>query len=48
MVQGKTAEARAAWESAYAAMGEQIEYRRLVEAKLTAIGAAPAAGGAAR
>lgn len=42
MLQGKTAEARTAWEAAYAAMGDQLEYRRLVEAKLAAIGAAPA------
>ena len=41
--QGKAAEARAAYESAYKAMPETVEYRRLVEAKLTALGGAPAA-----
>lgn len=46
MLQGKTAEARTAWASAYAAMGDRLEYRRLIEAKLASIGAAPAAGGA--
>lgn len=46
--QGKPAEARAAYESAYKTMPETVEYRRLVEAKLTALGAAPAASGAAR
>lgn len=49
MAQGKTAEARAAWEAAWAAMDPALDYRRLVEAKLTAIGAAPAdTDGAAR
>lgn len=43
LAQGKKAEARAAFESAYQAMGERQDYRRLVEAKLTALGAAPAA-----
>ncbi|MBL8305951.1 MAG: tetratricopeptide repeat protein [Rubrivivax sp.] len=51
MLQGKKAEARNAWQVAYAAMSEKIEYRRLIDAKLTALGAAPgsatgAAGGA--
>lgn len=46
--QGKPAEARAAWEQAYRELAERLEYRRLVEAKLTAIGAAPAASGATR
>jgi predicted negative regulator of RcsB-dependent stress response len=44
--QGKAAEARAAYESAYKTMAPTLEYRRLVEAKLTALGAAPAASGA--
>jgi predicted negative regulator of RcsB-dependent stress response len=44
--QGKAAEARAAYESAYKSMAPTLEYRRLVEAKLTALGAAPAASGA--
>ncbi len=41
MLQGKTVEARAAWEAAFAAMGDRLEYRRLIEAKLASIGAAP-------
>lgn len=50
LLQGKKAEARAAYETAYAGMGDKIDYRRLVEAKLTALGAtvgAPAAPGPA-
>ncbi len=39
--QGKAAEAAAAYRSAYDAMAEDDAYRRLVEAKLTALGAAP-------
>ncbi len=35
--------ARAAYQSAYQAMDEREPYRRLIEAKLTALGAAPAA-----
>ena len=45
---GRHADAVAAYERAYKTMDEQAEYRRLVEAKLTALGAAPAASGAAR
>lgn len=44
--QGKKDEAKAAWQAAWKGMNEQVEYRRLVEAKLTAIGAAPAASAA--
>jgi predicted negative regulator of RcsB-dependent stress response len=47
LAQGKTAEARAAYEAAYKAMGERVDYRRLVEAKLTALGAAPMAAASA-
>jgi predicted negative regulator of RcsB-dependent stress response len=48
MAMGKKPEARAAYQAAWAAMGEKVDYRRLVEAKLTAMGAAPmAAAGAA-
>jgi len=47
LAQGKKDDARKAFEAAYAAMDEKVEYRRLVEAKLTALGAAPAASGAA-
>lgn len=45
---GKTAEARAAYELAWKSMDRQLEIRRLVEAKLTAMGAAPAASEAAQ
>jgi predicted negative regulator of RcsB-dependent stress response len=56
MLQGKKDEARAAYQAAYKAMDEKLDYRRLVDAKLTAMGAAPeapapsaaAASGAAR
>ena len=47
LAQGKTAEARSAYLTAYKLMGEKIDYRRLVEAKLTALGAAPAPAAAA-
>jgi predicted negative regulator of RcsB-dependent stress response len=47
-LQGKKPEARAAYQAAYAAMSDKIDYKRLIEAKLTALGAAPgAAAGAA-
>jgi predicted negative regulator of RcsB-dependent stress response len=48
LAQGKAAEAQKAFEAAYQGMDAQLDYRRLVEAKLTALGAAPAASGAAR
>ena len=41
MAQGKTDAARSAWQAAYAAMDAKVDYRRLIEAKLTSIGAAP-------
>jgi predicted negative regulator of RcsB-dependent stress response len=48
MAMGKKPEARTAYQAAWAAMGEKVDYRRLVEAKLTAMGAAPSsAAGAA-
>ena len=47
MAQGKQADARKAFEAAYKAMDEKLEYRRLVDAKLTAMGAAPAAAASA-
>ncbi|RVU45467.1 YfgM family protein [Rubrivivax rivuli] len=47
MAQGKKAEARTAWQAAYAAMDPKLDYRRLVEAKLGSIGAAPGAAPAA-
>lgn len=45
--QGKSAEALAAYQAAWKALPETVEYRRLVDAKLTALGAAPAASGVA-
>jgi pentatricopeptide repeat protein len=45
--QGKSAEAAAAYRSAYEAMSADDAYRRLVEAKLTALGAAPGSAPAA-
>lgn len=48
LAKGQKAEARAAYETAYKGMDERQDYRRLVEAKLTAMGAAPAASGAAK
>lgn len=48
--QGKSAEARAAYQAAWKAMDPKVDYRQLVDAKLTALGAAPeaAASGAAK
>ena len=52
LAQGKRDEAKAAYLAAYQAMDARLDYRQLVEAKLTALGAAPApaasASGAAR
>ncbi len=42
LAQGKAAEARAAYQLAWAGMEPNLDYRRVVEAKLTALGAAPA------
>lgn len=42
MAQGKQDEAKAAYTKAYEAMDKTVDYRRLIEAKLTALGAAPA------
>jgi predicted negative regulator of RcsB-dependent stress response len=47
LAQGKKDEARAAYQAAYQAMDEKVDYRRLVEAKLTTLGAAPAPAAAA-
>lgn len=41
--QGKAEDAKAAYTKAWTAMDPKIEYRRLIDAKLTALGAAPAA-----
>lgn len=43
MLQDKRTEALAEYTKAYKAMGEEVEYRRLVEVKLNALGANPAA-----
>jgi predicted negative regulator of RcsB-dependent stress response len=43
LLQGKKDEAKAAYQAAYKGMGEKLDYRRLVDAKLTALGAAPEA-----
>jgi len=43
LAQGKKDDARAAYQQALKAMDDKVEYRRLVDAKLTALGAAPAA-----
>ncbi len=40
--QGKPELARAAYQTAWAAMSDKVDYKRLVEAKLTTLGAAPA------
>ena len=47
LAQGKPAEATAAYQAAYKAMGDKLEYRRLIEAKLTALAAPPAPASAA-
>ena len=44
MLQGKKSEAVASYRAAWQALPESLDYRRLVEAKLTALGAAPDAG----
>jgi predicted negative regulator of RcsB-dependent stress response len=50
--QGKTVDAVTAYQQAWTDLGREVDYRRLVEAKLVALGAAPqedtAASGAAR
>lgn len=42
VLQGKRSEAVVAYQAAYKAMSDKLDYRRLVEAKLTALGAPPA------
>jgi predicted negative regulator of RcsB-dependent stress response len=42
LAQGKTEEAKAAYQQAWKAMDEKVGYRRLIDAKLTSLGAAPA------
>jgi predicted negative regulator of RcsB-dependent stress response len=46
LAQGKKDEARKAFEAAHKGLDEKLEYRYLVDAKLTALGAAPAAASA--
>ena len=48
VAQGRSADAVAAYQSAWKGLPESLDYRRLVEAKLTALGAAPAASGAGK
>ena len=43
LAQGKKDEAKVAYAQAWKAMDETVDYRRIVEAKLTALGAAPEA-----
>lgn len=42
LAQGKKEEAKAAYAKAWKAMDSTVDYRRLIDAKLTALGAAPA------
>ena len=42
MAQGKSEDAKAAFQRAWQTMDAKVSYRRLIEAKLTAMGAAPA------
>lgn len=46
LAQGQRDAAKTAYEAAYKALPEKLDYRRLVEAKLTALGAPPAAAAA--
>ena len=48
MAQGKKDEAKTAYQAAWKDMDSKLEYRQLVEAKLTALGAAPAASEVAK
>jgi predicted negative regulator of RcsB-dependent stress response len=47
LAQGKKDDASAAYQAAYKAMDDKVDYRRLVEAKLTALAAPPAPAAAA-
>ena len=47
LAQGKKDDARAAYQQAFKSMDDKVEYRRLVDAKLTALGVAPVAAAAA-
>jgi len=46
LAMGKPAEARNAYQEAWKLMEPRVEYRQLIEAKLTALGAPPAAASA--
>ncbi|MEP6740043.1 MAG: tetratricopeptide repeat protein, partial [Caldimonas sp.] len=46
LAEGKTEEARAAYQKAWDAMDPKVDYRRLIEAKLNVLGAQPAASAA--
>jgi predicted negative regulator of RcsB-dependent stress response len=46
MAQGKRDEAKAAYQAAYKGLDSKLDYRNLVQAKLTALGAPPAADAA--
>ena len=46
LAQGKPQDAKAAYSAAYKGLDERVEYRRLVDAKLTALGAAAPASAA--
>ena len=47
LAQGKPDQARTAFQAAWAAMDEKLDYRRLVEAKLVTLGVAPASAASA-
>ncbi len=47
LAQGKSDQARVAYHTAWAAMDEKLDYRRLIEAKLVSLASAPAASAAA-
>jgi predicted negative regulator of RcsB-dependent stress response len=47
VLQGKSADAVAVYQRAHAAMGDRVDYRRFVEAKLAALGAPVLAAAAA-
>lgn len=46
LAMGKPAEARSAYQAAWTLMESRVEYRQLIDAKLTALGAPPAAASA--
>lgn len=46
MAQGKTDDAKAAYQKAWAAMDAKVDYRRLIEAKLNVLGVQPGASAA--